>query len=389
MNTGAARVALLTLLTSAIALAGCGTAPAPPATAPTAPARPAPVPAPAGQGNVGQLGWAAWRVTSRGLSLSSDGGRHFAQVALPSAVAPADVLAVAHVGGGATWLCAAGPGRSVTVYARDPKTGSWSAGTELRPSWPAGLGGAAPMAPSRVAITPGQANQVVVTTQLVLTHSVAITRIFVSDDGGATYVQRVLPATSDLNTPWWSTVLSGAGGVAVIGDRMDQVVYTTDGGSAWSASTLSGAGGDYVAGPAIFAGTTVYLPVTEADVSGAGAFVLLRSTDGGAAFAAGGDQAVSFDGPFDPAPAPVSVAAGVWWLVSPPDGAVYRSMDDGRSWSKAPASLPAGVIGIGASDAQNATVTIQQDTCANSKSGCTSGQFLETTSDAGTSWTRL
>ncbi len=57
-------------------------------------------------------------------------------------------------------------------------------------------------------------------------------------------------------------------------------------------------------------------------------------------------------------------------------------MDDGRSWSKAPASLPAGVIGIGASDAQNATVTIQKDTCANGKSGCTSEQFLETTSDA-------
>jgi hypothetical protein len=64
-------------------------------------------------------------------------------------------------------------------------------------------------------------------------------------------------------------------------------------------------------------------------------------------------------------------------------------MNDGRSWSKAPASLPAGVIGIGAIDARNATVTIQHDTCANGKSGCTSKQFLETTTDAGTSWTRL
>jgi photosystem II stability/assembly factor-like uncharacterized protein len=274
------------------------------------------------------------------------------------------------------------------VYARDPKTSRWSAGTELTPSWPAGLGGAASMAPSRVAITPGTVDQVAVITQLVLTHSVAITRIFVSDDGGATYVQRVLPATSDLNTPWWSAVLSGTDGVAVIGDRMDQVVHTADGGSTWSASTLSGVGGDYVAGPAIFAGTTVYLPVTEADVSGRGAFVLLRSTNGGATFAAGGDQTVSLGGPFDPAPAPVSAAAGVWWLVSP-RGAVYRSTDDGRSWSKAPASLPAGVISIGARDARNATVTIQQDTCAHGKSGCTSQQFLETTSDAGTSWTRL
>ncbi len=230
--------------------------------------QPAAVSAPAGQGPVGQAGWAAWRVTSQGLSLSSDGGRHFAQVALPSAVAPANVLAVAHAGGGAMWLGAAGRGRSVTVYALDPKTGSWTAGTLLTPSWPTGLGVAASMAPSRVAITPGQANQVVVVTQLVLTHSVGITRIFVSDDGGTTFVQRVLPATSDLNTPWSSTQLSGAGGVAVIGDRMDQVVHTGDAGSTWSASTLSGVSGDYVAGPAIFAGTTVYLPVTEADGSG-------------------------------------------------------------------------------------------------------------------------
>ena len=387
MNTGAARVGLMTLLTLAIAAAGCGTLRAPSATAPEAPARLASSP-PAGQVSVGQFGWAAWRVTGQGLSLSSDGGRHFAQVALPAAVAPADVLAVAHVAGGVTWLAAAGPGRSVTAYTRDPKTGSWSAGTELTPSWPRGLGAAASMPPSQVTITPGDSHQVVVTIQLMLTHSVAITRNFVSHDGGARYVQRVLPATSDLNTPWWSAVLSGEHGVAVIGDRMDQVVHTTDGGSTWSASAVSGVGGDYVAGPATFAGTTVYLPVTEANAAGRGAFVLLRSTDGGATFTAGGAQTVSFGGPFDPAPAQMSAAAGVWWLASP-TGAIYRSLDHGRSWSKTPASLPAGVIGIGAGGARNATVTIQQNRCAHGKLGCTSKQFLETTSDAGTSWTRL
>lgn len=387
MNTRAARAALLTLLIP-IALTACGTVPAPSATAPKAPAA---VPTPGRHGNVllaDQLGRAAWRVTSQGLFLSSDMGRHFTQVALPSTVAPADVRAVVHVAGGATWLCAAGPGPSVTAYTRDPKTGSWSVGTKLTPSYSTGLGRAASMAPSQVTITPGQANQVTVTTQLVLTHSVAITRNFVSDDGGATYAQRVLPATSDLNTPWWSTALSGADGVAVIGDRKNQVVHTTDGGSAWSATTLSGIGSDYVAGPAIFAGTTVYLPVNEANASGGGAFVLLRSTNGGATFAADGDQTITFSRAFDPSPAPVSAAAGAWWLVSP-DGAVYRSMDNGQSWSKAPASLPAGVMSIGAGDAQNATVTIQQNRCANGKSGCTSEQFLETTSDAGASWTRL
>jgi hypothetical protein len=388
MNTGPARVALLTL-TLAIAAAGCGTARAPSATPPKAPAGPAASSAPAGQGSRGQFGWAAWRVTGQGLSLSSDGGRHFAPVPLPASAAPADVVAVAHRAGGATWLGVAGPGRSVTVYTRDPATGRWSAGTKLTPAWPHSLGAAASLPPSRVAITPGKAHQVLVTIQLVLSHSVAITRNFVSNDGGARYVQRVLPATSDLNAPWWSAVLSGEHGVAVLGDRMDQVVHTADGGSTWSASALSGIGGDYVAGPAIFAGSTVYLPVTEAGASGRGAFVLLRSTDGGATFTAGGDQTVRFGGPFDPAPAPLSAAAGAWWLVPPTGGTVYRSLDGGRSWSKAPAPLPPGVISIGAGGARNATVTIQQNRCAHGKSGCTSKQFLETTSDAGASWTRL
>src|SRR5258708_26605945 len=91
MNTSAARVALLTLLTSTIALAGCGTA-----LAPRAPARPAAASAPAGQGMLsGQLGWAAWRVERPGPSLSSDGRPALAQVALPAEVAPA------HVPGGA------------------------------------------------------------------------------------------------------------------------------------------------------------------------------------------------------------------------------------------------------------------------------------------------
>src|SRR5260370_2476676 len=84
MNTSAARVALLTLLTSTIALAGCGTA-----LAPKAPARPAAVSAPAGQVMLrGQLGWAPWPGTSPGLALSSGGRRHFAPVTLAPAAAP-------------------------------------------------------------------------------------------------------------------------------------------------------------------------------------------------------------------------------------------------------------------------------------------------------------
>lgn len=166
-------------------------------------------------------------------------------------------------------------------------------------------------------------------------------------------------------------------------------MHTSDGGSTWSASTLSGVSSDYVAGPAIFAGGAVYLPVTEANATGDGAFVMLRSTDGGATFARDGDHAVRFGGSFDPSPAPVSAAAGAWWLVSPSSGVVYRSTDDGRSWSKAPASLPVGVIGSGARDARNATVTIEQNRCAHAKSECTSTQFLETTSNAGASWSQL
>ncbi|HEX9032149.1 MAG TPA: sialidase family protein [Streptosporangiaceae bacterium] len=388
MNAGNARAVVLTLLISMIALAGCGTVPAHTAAGPAA-AGPATGTVLAGQGYVGQAGWGAWRVTSLGLSVSTDGGRHFAQVPLPAKVGPAAVLAVTQASGGTAWLCAAGPGRSVTVYARNSQTGSWSAGTRLTPRWPAGLGGAELMPPTQVAVTAGRAGQVVVTTQLMLSHSVAIMRMFVSADGGKTFAQRILPSSSALNTPWWSAVMSGTYGVAVIGNRMNEVVHTVNGGSSWSASALSGVSGDYVAGPAIFAGSTTYLPVTESDHAGHGKFVLLRSTDGGATFSAGGDQAVSFGGPFDPSPAPLSAEGSVWWLVYSPGGVVYRSADYGRSWSKAPALLPPGVISIGAAGARNATATIQKGTCATGKTNCTSLEFLETTADGGRSWTRL
>src|SRR5258708_33815678 len=89
MNAGAVRVALLTLLTSTIALAGCGTALAPSATAPKAAARPAAAPARAGQGDVGQLGWAAWRGTGPGPSLSPRGGGRLRRARPPATVAPA------------------------------------------------------------------------------------------------------------------------------------------------------------------------------------------------------------------------------------------------------------------------------------------------------------
>ncbi len=408
MHTIAQRMALLRLLAPVVLLAACVNVPAgasagnqPSATAGVQPSVTSPSPSAASpspsaaspspqHGFLGRKGSIAWLITPQGLSLSEDVGRTFTQVPLPSKVAPTAIAAVTAVAG-TTWLASGGPGRSITVYARDSASGLWSAGTQLTPTWPTNLGGAEKQPPSVVWITPGGAKQVLVMTQLGLTHSVWIPRIFVSGDGGVTFAQRVQPTVSDLNTPWAAIAMSGTNAVAVIGERLNEVIHSGDTGSTWAPSTVHGvaSGTDFVVGTPVFAGATIYLPVTESESGDKGAFVLLRSTDGGAVFDSLGAKTLPLGALSVGAPPPVTAAGATWWLVSPMTGFVYRSTDNGLTWSTAGAALPQGVIDIAATDSQNATVTIEHNACATGKTDCSSDQYSETTSDGGRTWTRI
>lgn len=394
MHTIAQRMALLRLLAPVVLLAACVNVPAaasagnqPSATAGVQPSAASSSPQ---HGFLGRKGSIAWLITPQGLSLSEDAGRTFTQVPLPSKVAPTAIAAVTAVAG-TTWLASGGPGRSITVYARDSASGLWSAGTQLTPTWPTNLGGAEKQPPSVVWITPGGAKQVLVMTQLALTHSVWIPRIFVSGDGGVTFAQRVQPTVSDLNTPWAAIAMSGTNAVAVIGERLNEVIHSGDTGSTWAPSTVHGvaSGTDFVVGTPVFAGATIYLPVTESESGDKGAFVLLRSTDGGTVFDSLGAQTLPLGALSVGAPPPVTAAGATWWLVSPMTGFVYRSTDNGLTWSTAGAALPQGVIDIAATDSQNATVTIEHNACATGKTDCSSDQYSETTSDGGRTWTRI
>lgn len=394
MNAIAQRMALLRLLAPAVLLAACVNVPAgasagnqSSATAGVQPSTASPSPR---HGLVGRNGSIAWLITRQGLSLSENAGRTFTQVPLPSKVAPAAIAAVTAVAG-TTWLASAGPGHSITVYARDSTSGLWSAGTQLTPAWPTNLGGAEKQPPSVVWIITGGAKQVLVMTQLALSHSVSIPRIFVSGDGGLTFAQRVLPSVSDLNTPWAAIAVSGSNAVAVIGERLNQVIHSGDTGSTWAPSTVHGVapGTDFVVGTPVFAGSTIYLPVTASESDDKGAFVLLRSTDGGAVFDVLGAETLPLGVLVVGAPPPVTAAGSTWWLVSPMTGFVYRSTDNGLTWATAGGALPQGVIDIAATDSQNATVTIEHNICATGKSDCSSDQYSETTSDGGQTWTRI
>lgn len=380
-----ALVGLLAACTNVPAAASAGNQPS--ATAGVQPSAASPSPQ---QGILGRNGSIAWLITPQGLSLSEDVGRTFTQLLLPSQVDPAAIAAV-NAANGTTWLASVGQGRSIMVYARDSASGLWSAGTQLTPTWPSNLGGAETQPPSAVWITPGGAKQVLVMTQLALSHSVSIPRIFVSGDGGVTFAQRVLPKVSDLNTPWAAIAMSGTHAVAVIGERLNEVIHSGDTGSTWAPSTVHGvaSGTDFVVGTPVFAGATIYLPATESDGGGKGVFVLLRSTDGGAVFESLGAQTLSLGALVVGAPPPVTAAGATWWLVSPMTGFVYRSTDNGLTWSTAAAVLPQGVIDIAATDGQNATVTIEHNACATGKTDCSSDQYSETTSDGGRTWTRI
>lgn len=392
MYSIAQRVAFLRVLTPVVLLAACVSVPA--AGSPTSQASASAQVQPSAsqspeEGQHGHNGSIAWLLNPQGLSLSVDTGRTFSQVPLPSNVSTRPIAAVS-AAPGTTWLASRGPGRSITLYARDAASGLWSAGAKLTPTWPTDLGGAETQSPSSVWIIPGAPNQVLVMTQLGLTHSVSIPRLFVSGDGGLTFAQRVLPTPSDYNSPWDAIAVSGTQVVAVIGERGKTVIHSSDTGSTWDPSTVHGvpSGSDFVVGAPIFAGRTIYLPVAESENGVQGAFVLLRSTDGGSVFDSLGAETLSL-GPAMGAPPPITAAGATWWLVSTMTGSVYRSTDNGMTWSNAPAALPQGVVDIAATDARNATVTIEHNVCASGKSDCSSDQYSETTSDGGQTWTRI
>ena len=380
MQPIAQRPVFLPLLAVGVLVAGCvsGTAASPAAAQPTPSGPPE-------ERVVGRHGSAAWLITTQGVSVSEDGGRTFAQVPLPATVAPTAIAAVTVVPG-TTWLASVGPGRSVTVYAR--VSGSWSPGVQLTPDWPADLGGAEKNPPG-VSILPS-GNQVVVMTQLGLSHSISIPRIFVSEDGGVTFAQRVLPIPSDFNTRWNAIAMSGTNAVAAIGELDNQVIHSSDAGSTWAPSTLRGiaSGADIGVGTPVFAGATIYLPVTQL-VGNNGTFTLLRSTDGGAVFDALGAQPLALGDLGLATPLPVAAAGANWWLVSPMTGAVYRSPDNGLTWSAAGGAVPPYAIDVAATDSENASATIVHNTCATGKTNCSSDQYSVITSDGGKTWTRI
>lgn len=70
-------------------------------------------------------------------------------------------------------------------------------------------------------------------------------------------------------------------------------------------------------------------------------------------------------------------------------GSVFRSGDDGLTWSRAPASLPQGVVAVAAADPLNPSVTVVDNACAADKTDCRFSQASETTADGGQSWTTV
>lgn len=192
------RRALLPMLALVVALSGCassrsgastatGVSASADASAPSTAAAVGSAPAlaaQAAQGEIGRNGSSAWSITSQGVYVSADAGRTFNKLPLPPNVPPAAVTGVASNADGHTWLAVSGPGPSVTVYAGNSAAALWSQGVQLTPSWPPNLGGAENQ-PGGASIASGAPGQVLVLSQLQLTHSVAIPRFVVSTDSAS------------------------------------------------------------------------------------------------------------------------------------------------------------------------------------------------------------
>jgi len=343
------------------------------------------------QGTVGMNGTAAWAMSDSGLSLSQDGGRTWASVALPSGVKASSVLAVSAETGRAIWL-AVGSSNGVLMYRKDG-TSAWTGPTPLIPSWSTTTAaGVAGQSIQSASVTPGPSGLVTVTETIGLGNSTAAEALFVSTDDGLTYAPH--PSRAQDSGPYWSSVVLAtpqAGAlVSGSGTNPHDVNYTIDGGATWVGATVTGLPasgvGDYELGHLVLAGSDIELPVTTFALGSSDyTFLLLVSHDGGATFAPAGPGIASVGkafGAFDS-------LDQVSWAVF--DAAKIReSTDGGKTWTTVAAGgLPAGVTSIHLTSATTATAVVAEAGCDSNKTNCYNRTYLVATTDGGQTWVNI
>lgn len=338
-------------------------------------------------GSVSLSGSSAWMLLDSGLSVSSDAGRRWATVALPSGVAPSAVAAVATAPSRPIWL-AVKSGDGYALYRKIDAAAEWSS-VLLTPSWALlpSTGGPADM----VKITAGPGGIVTVAETMSGGSTGAVTSLFVSTDDGKSFVQRPPRSGSETNMYWASVTFTTAeSGLVIAGpDTYPHVfLHTSDGGSTWSESRVSGlpAAPNYTPGTPVLVGSDIQVPIAICGTDcGTTAFLLLVSHDGGVSF---NPQGVGIPAAANPIGAVGSSGAITW--VTTGGGPLQETADGGRTWtSVAQTGLPVNVSVLDLTGPTSATAVVVDSGCAGGKTDCWYRNYLVSTTDGGRTWSHL
>lgn len=338
-------------------------------------------------GLLGFAGTSAWLLSATGLSTSDDGGQTWSVQQLPDGAGSSSVAAIASAPGRRTWLAVPVEG-GIELYSKTSTAATWSSAL-LVPTWPAEAAGSGP--PSSVVITPGPGNLVAVATTITANGAGSYSTLFISTDGGDTFVQHTAAPGSLANTVWThAAFVTAQSGMVVAGGSADQLIFTSDAGNTWSKSSTASlpAAGSYFFGVPVITGSDIELPLT-ALVTGpngkAGAnFSLLVSHDGGATFEGPLGPTLTLDTYGRPA---TDTLGQVTWVAPYDGGRAYETTDEGRTWTTVAATgLPRGVWSIDLTGLASATALIGLIGCPGFQTNCWSNSYLLVTTDGGRTW---
>ena len=340
-------------------------------------------------GQVGFHGASGWMVGASTLSITRDGGRTWAEMALPSGVISSRVVAVETAPGRPVWLAML-EGAGVRLYRWAVGGAAWSA-VYLDPAIPATEG---PI--QATTITAGPGRLVTVAATVGIGTSAADESLFVSTDDGAAFV-RHLPTSGNAHTYWHSvTFVDAKSGVVAVGPGTSPgvaLIHTTDGGTTWSDTRVSGlpsVGYYYLGMPAIVGSDIVVTATTWTQDGTDSSTYILVSHDRGATFAVSGAALPVGN---DPGPVTTTLGGVTWVSASPsPSGtdSIFETSDAGKTWtSVTPTGLPVGGWEIFLTGPSSAVAMVVENGCAGFKTGCWSRSYLMGTTDGGRTWTNL
>jgi photosystem II stability/assembly factor-like uncharacterized protein len=385
---GRARFKSVILLTTCLAISGCGTGidspsaggDVSPTTAPTVPGHQI-------AGRFGSTGSALWLVSEAGLSTSDDGGLHWQTHSLPAGVTASAIADAAWVPERRLWI-AVPSDEGVHLYGMAMGSSSWS-DKLLIPTWPSEAGAAGPA--GSVEITPGPGGLLTVAATVPGGTDVAFSSLFLSTDDGQTFVEHPASPGSPANVTWNQLVFADPqSGVVVGGTSRNTLLHTSDGGTSWTEVSATGAptSGSYYLGNPVVVDADIEVPLIALPSNGKGVTLsLLLSHDGGATFAGSTGSPLDLGTAVNPA---LASYGKILWAAPAVGGQVYETADEGRTWtSVAAASLPSGVSILVLTSATSATALIGLIGCQGFVPNCWTSAYLVDTTDGGRTWTAV